>query len=135
MARVYEPGELTVYRAFKYLQEKVLPAEYTIGIYPLAGGRVPGRTWEPDVLITYRGRAGILEIDGPSHKVRRAIDIPRDHVLLDTGIAFVDRVPVEVVSNPKELTYTLRRFLRRLEDTRRLMKNQASLTHIRRSGT
>ncbi len=112
------PGELTVYRALKQIQEKDLPRDYTIGIYPLAGGRVPGRTWEPDVLITYKGRAGILEIDGPSHNVRRAMDLSRDHILYDTGIAFVDRVPVEALNDPAELTATLRRFLRRLGETR-----------------
>jgi hypothetical protein len=112
------PGELTVYRALKQIQEKDLPRDYTIGIYPLAGGRVPGRTWEPDVLISYRGRAGILEIDGPSHNVRRAMDLSRDHILYDTGIAFIDRVPVEALDDPAELTATLRRFLRRLGETR-----------------
>jgi hypothetical protein len=47
-------GERTVYLALKHIQEKTLPKEDTIGIYPLAGGRVPGRTWEPDVLVTYK---------------------------------------------------------------------------------
>ena len=112
------PGELAVYRALKQIQEKDLPPEYTIGIYPLAGGRVPGRTWEPDVLVTYRGRAGILEIDGPAHNARRAMDLSRDHVLLNTGVAFVDRVPVEALNSPSELTAILRRFLRRLGEAR-----------------
>lgn len=35
-------GELTVYRALKLLQES-LPADKTIGIFPLANGRIPGR--------------------------------------------------------------------------------------------
>ncbi len=37
-------GELVVYRALKQIQEKDLPSENTIGIYPLPGGRIPGRT-------------------------------------------------------------------------------------------
>lgn len=110
-------GELTVYRALKKVQEK-LPSEHTIGIYPLAGGRMPGRTWEPDILVTYKGKVGILEVDGPSHNGRRALDLTRDHVLYDTGIAFIDRVPVEALNDPEELTAALERFVRRLGDVR-----------------
>jgi hypothetical protein len=111
-------GELIVYQALKQIQEKDLPPENTIGIYPLAGGRVPGRTWEPDFLITYKGRAGILEVDGPSHNGRRALDQTRDHLLYDAGVAFIDRVPVEALSDPAELISTLKRFLRRLVENR-----------------
>jgi hypothetical protein len=110
-------GEQTVYRALKKIQENDLPAESTIGIYPLAGGRVPGRTWEPDFLVTYKGRAGVLEVDGPHHNARRAMDTTRDHLLRDAGVAFVDRVPVEAVTDPTELNSVLRRFLRRLSET------------------
>jgi hypothetical protein len=111
-------GELTVYRALRQIQENDLLPEETIGIYPLAGGRVPGKTWEPDVLVTYKGRAGVLEVDGPTHNARRAMDLSRDHVLLDAGVAFVDRVPVEALNDPGELHATLRRFLRRLGEAR-----------------
>ncbi|MEZ0112252.1 hypothetical protein ABH920_006271 [Catenulispora sp. EB89] len=108
-------GELAVYRALKRLQDSVLRSEETIGIYPLAGGRVPGRTWEPDVLVTYKGRAGVIEVDGPHHNGRRAMDRTRDHLLMDAGVAFVDRIPVEVLDSPDELTEALQRFLRRLD--------------------
>ncbi|MGI5161970.1 hypothetical protein [Microbispora sp. CA-102843] len=111
-------GELAVYRALKQMQEKDFPAEDTIAIFPLAGGRVPGHTWEPDVLVTYKGRVGVLEIDGPHHNGRRALDNSRDHLLRDAGIAFVDRVTVEALDNPNELYAVLRRFLRRLGDTK-----------------
>ena len=111
-------GERTVYRALRKIQEKEFPREETIGIYPLPRGRVREHTWEPDILVTYKGRAGVLEVDGPSHNGRRALDRTRDHVLLDTGVAFVDRVPVEAIADPAELTATLRRFLRRLGDSR-----------------
>ncbi|MFB7353487.1 hypothetical protein [Streptomyces gardneri] len=110
-------GELRVYRALKHIQESELPAEETISIFPLPYGRVPGHTWEPDLVVTYRGRAGVLEIDGPHHRVRRAVDTSRDHLLRDAGFAFVDRLPVEVVDNPKELMASLMRFLRRLRET------------------
>lgn len=111
-------GERAVYLALKAIQENDLPSEETIGIYPLAGGRVLGRTWEPDVLITYKGRAGVLEVDGPDHNRRRALDQTRDHLLYDTGVAFVDRVPVEALQDSTELNQVLRRFLRRLGEHR-----------------
>ena len=111
-------GELIVYRALKQIQEQDLPREETIGIYPLAGGRIPGRTWEPDVLVTYKGRAGVLEIDGPHHNARRALDTTRDHLLMDAGVGFVDRIPVEALADKAELTAVLRRFLRRLSDVK-----------------
>jgi hypothetical protein len=110
-------GELAVYEALKHLQE-TLPSTKTVGIFPLAGGRIPGHTWEPDVLVTYKNRAGVLEIDGPHHNVRRAMDMTRDHLLHDAGVAFVDRIPVESLSDPKELDAVLRRFLNRLAETR-----------------
>jgi hypothetical protein len=46
------------------------------------------------------------------------MDITRDHLLRDAGIAFVDRVPVEALSDPIELEAVLRRFLKRLAETR-----------------
>lgn len=110
-------GELTVYRALKKIQES-LPGDDTIGIFPLPGGRLPRKTWEPDVLVTYRKRAGVLEIDGPHHNARRAMDTSRDHLWLDAGVAFVDRIPVEVLSDPRELETSIRRFLKRLSETR-----------------
>jgi hypothetical protein len=110
-------GELTVYRALKLLQE-TLPGESTIGIFPLAGGRIPGHTWEPDVLVTYKNRAGVLEIDGPVHNARRAMDITRDHLLRDAGVAFVDRIAVETLADPKELGAALTRFIRRVAEAR-----------------
>jgi hypothetical protein len=110
-------GELTVYRTLKKQQESMPPDE-TIGIFPLPGGRLPGKTWEPDLLVTYKGRAGVIEIDGPHHNARRALDTTRDHMWLDAGVAFVDRILVETLSNPRELEAVLKRFLKRLAETR-----------------
>jgi very-short-patch-repair endonuclease len=84
----------------------------------LAGGRLPGRTWEPDVLVTYRGRAGVLEIDGPHHNRRRAFDTSREHLFRQSGVALVDRVTVEAIVNPDELMTILKRFLKWLAETR-----------------
>ncbi|WBO64935.1 hypothetical protein [Streptomyces camelliae] len=109
-------GERRVYQALKHLQENELAPEETLSIFPLPNGRVLGHTWEPDMIVTYRGRAGVLEIDGPNHRVRRAMDTSRDHLLRDAGIAYVDRIPVEVIDDAQELLTVLKRFLRRLRE-------------------
>lgn len=111
-------GELQVYRALKQIQEQDLPPHDTLSIWPLPAGRLPGRTWEPDMLVIFKGRAGLLEIDGPDHNRRRALDLSRDHLFQDAGVALIDRVPVEALNNPTELIGALRRFLRRLTDPR-----------------
>jgi hypothetical protein len=110
-------GELKVYQALKKIQA-MCPSDDTLGIFPLAGGRLPGKTWEPDVLVTYKKRAGVLEIDGPHHNARRAMDKTRDSLWLDAGAAFVDRIPVEALSDPREFDASLRKFLKRLSETR-----------------
>ncbi|WP_143668422.1 hypothetical protein [Streptomyces sp. f150] len=111
-------GEQRVYRLLKHRQEKILPPEETISIFPLPNGRIAGRTWEPDFLITYKGRAGVLEIDGPHHNARRALDVTREHLMHDSGIAYVDRVPVEALDSRQEIDQVIDRFLRRLADPR-----------------
>ena len=46
------------------------------------------------------------------------MDITRDHVLLDAGVAFVDRIPVEALADSADLVAHLRRFLRRLGEAK-----------------
>jgi hypothetical protein len=111
-------GEQRVYRILKHRQEKVLPREEMIAIFPLPNGRIAGRTWEPDFLVTYKGRAGILEIDGPHHNARRALDVTREHLMHDSGIAYIDRVPVEALEDRAETERVIDRFLRRLAEAR-----------------
>jgi hypothetical protein len=60
-------GELRVYRALKRLQAS-FPEDDTIAISPLPGVRLrAGSTWTPDVMVMGRGRALIIETDGPHH--------------------------------------------------------------------
>lgn len=68
--------------------------------------------------MTYKKRVGVLEIDGPQHNARRAMDMSRDNLWLDTGVAYVDRITVEALANPRELEAFLRKFLKRLAETR-----------------
>jgi hypothetical protein len=112
------PGELRVYRALKRIQEDEYPREKSFTIFPLPRARIPGATREPDFVVTYRGRTGVLEIDGPHHNQRRSHDLSSDHLYRDAGIAWVDRLSVEGTNDPTELDDGLRRFLRRLDESR-----------------
>ncbi|MGV9427851.1 hypothetical protein ACWDO7_26615 [Streptomyces sp. NPDC003656] len=105
--------ELGVYRVLKEMQA-TLPDSDTIGIAPLGGMRVRGRTFEPDLLITYRGHAGVIEIDGPHHKGRAASDHSRDRLLRNAGIKYIDRLHVEEVESLTEVKKFVKDFLLQL---------------------
>ncbi|MFG1686994.1 hypothetical protein ACGFNP_42995 [Nonomuraea sp. NPDC049269] len=106
-------GELKLYRALKQRQQKYDQLE-TIGIFPLPGMHIPGHTFEPDVLVTLKGRAGVIEIDGPHHIKRWAFDKSKDYLLENAGVALISRIGPEDIDNPKELEAFLDRFLRKL---------------------
>ncbi|MEV0483767.1 hypothetical protein AB0I69_24560 [Streptomyces sp. NPDC050508] len=105
--------ELDVYRVLRERQES-LPDDETIGIVPLGGMRVRGWTFEPDLLITYRGYAGVIEIDGPHHKGHAGRDHSRSRLLLNAGVRYVDRLNVEEVSSRAEVEKFVDSFLTRL---------------------
>jgi hypothetical protein len=105
--------ELVVYEALLLVQS-ALPKTESILIVPNCEARARGRTVEPDFLVTYRGRVGGLEVDGPYHRGRAAADSSRDQLLLDSGVVVVNRVVVEDAANPKELRVALEHFLARL---------------------
>lgn len=111
--------ELGVYRVLKKKQAS-LPPNATIGIVPLAGARLPERTLEPDFLITYKGRAGILEVDGPHHagSKKRANDLSRDGQFRAAGVAYIDRLDVRDVDSEKEVEQFVDAFLARMLDHR-----------------
>ncbi|MCR8573095.1 hypothetical protein [Streptomyces sp. Isolate_219] len=91
--------EHKLYRVLKERQAS-LPYNETIGIIPLPGMRVLGYTREPDFLITYKGRAGVIEVDGPHHEgPRRASnDHSRTNLLMNAGVEWVDRIDVRDVT-------------------------------------
>lgn len=105
--------EIIVYRALRARQE-VLPSEATIGILPGAALVTPERTFWPDFVVTYRGRAGGIEVDGPHHHGRAAADRSRENFLTDAGLAWMDRITVEDAVQPVELSAFVERFLTRL---------------------
>ncbi|MEU5859930.1 hypothetical protein ABZ815_02060 [Nonomuraea sp. NPDC047529] len=106
-------GELKLYQALKRRQEKYDKLE-TIGIFPLPGMHIPGHTFEPDVLVTFKGRAGVIEIDGPHHNKRWAFDKSKDELLENAGITLISRISPDAVDRPEELEAFLERFLRKL---------------------
>lgn len=106
-------AELRVYQALRERQAG-LPANETILIAPNAGVRVRGSTISPDFLVTYRGRCGVIEVDGPGHRGKWASDRSRDQLLEDGGVAYVLRVTVEETEEPDTLRALIDRLLGRL---------------------
>jgi hypothetical protein len=105
--------EVLMYRALVRKQD-ALPAEATIGIVPGPAVRVRGRTFWPDFVVTYLGRVGMIEVDGPHHYQRAAADHSRDALFGDSGITYSHRIVVEDTTDPKTLDLHVERFLQRL---------------------
>ena len=108
-----DKGELVLYDAFKARQAS-LPRDQTLTIVPNAAVRVPGRTWEPDFVIVFGGRVGIVEVDGTSHAKKYANDKSRDEILEDSGFALVRRLDVKDAEDPTQAAAFVDRFLRKL---------------------
>jgi len=110
-----DPGELAMYRAFKRAQERhANDPEGTLAIFPNAAVRVNGRTFEVDFSIVFRGRTGVVEVDGTSHSRKFASDRSRDRLLEDAGIARVDHIDIQDAERPEEADKFVERFLARL---------------------
>ncbi|MER5634329.1 hypothetical protein CP967_02535 [Streptomyces nitrosporeus] len=105
--------EHRVYQVLKEHQVR-LPSNETIGIMPLGALRVPGHTFEPDFLITYRGRVGVIEVDGPHHKGRASADRSRDRLFKHAGVREVDRLCVEDSTTKEEVQKFVTDFLKHL---------------------
>jgi hypothetical protein len=63
--------------------------------FPNSGAMSHGAIREPDFLIVYRGKMGVLEVDGMSHEGRAAEDSARDSYFQRHGL-FVKHYPAEV---------------------------------------
>jgi hypothetical protein len=106
--------ELRVYRALRRVQDR-MPIEDTIAIMPLPGVRLrAGHTWSPDFLVAGRGRALVIEVDGPHHRtvLRRADDGNRDLQWRRCGVPVI-RLPVEDLADDSTLDARLGEELRR----------------------
>ncbi|MFI5727100.1 hypothetical protein [Streptomyces cyaneofuscatus] len=97
-------------------RQAAMPDNETIGIMPLGKMRLLGSTREPDFLITYKGRAGVIEVDGPHHEgPRRASnDHSRDNLMLNAGVEWVRRLDVRDVHTKAEVEKFVDNFLARL---------------------
>jgi len=111
--RFRDRAELLVYEGLKRSQAK-LPHTDTIAIAPNASLRVQGHTFEPDFLVAYLGKSGVVEVDGNSHRNRWAADKTKDSLYEDAGIAYISRINVEDTKNPAEVDAFIERFLTRL---------------------
>jgi hypothetical protein len=107
-------AEIVVWNELKSVQA-MLPRTETIGIVPNCVLRVAGHEFSPDFVVTYKGRAGIIEVDGPHHRGRYAADRQKDELELDAGVKYAYRIPVEDVSVPAHLYGHFERFLKRLD--------------------
>ncbi|ADB76076.1 hypothetical protein [Geodermatophilus obscurus] len=110
--------EEKVYRVLREVQASLAERDgETFLIAPLPGVFMPpNHTWHLDFLLTYGGRAGVIEVDGPHHRRegRRAADASRDHLLELAGIRKVGRIVVEDVTKKHEVERFVRDFLKRL---------------------
>lgn len=107
--------EHSLYRVLK-ARQAALPDNETIGIMPLGKMRLLGSTREPDFLITYKGRAGVIEVDGPHHGKpgRASSDHSRDILMIHAGVEWVSRLDVQDVGTKAEVEKFVDNFLARL---------------------
>jgi hypothetical protein len=95
-------------------KQQLLPRGDTILIVPLPSVWTGQHRWEPDFLITYRGRVGVIEIDDPTHFKRYAADKSRDQVLEECGVHLVRRITVEDAEDEEQRKEFIEIFLQRL---------------------
>ncbi|MEE4494717.1 hypothetical protein [Streptomyces sp. BE230] len=107
--------EYGLYQVLK-ARQAALPDNETIGIMPLGKMRLLGSTREPDFLITYKGRAGVIEVDGFHHGKpgRASNDHSRDNLMYNAGVRWVGRLDVQDVNTKAEVEKFVDDFLARL---------------------
>ncbi|GAA4758052.1 hypothetical protein GCM10023328_47370 [Modestobacter marinus] len=105
--------EYRVYAVLKDIQRD-LPAGDTILIAPLPGARARGTTMTPDFLVAYRGRVGVIEVDGPKHDGRFGADAQRDRLVQNAGVRVVAHILVEDLRSRENVEILVRDFLHRL---------------------
>ena len=111
--RFRDGAELTMYRALKEIVVG-FPADRQAMIVPNAAARVSGNTREPDFIIGYLGRIGVVQVDGSTHHKRWAADRSQDRMYEDAGVALVDHIAAEEASDLASAKKFAERFLARL---------------------
>jgi hypothetical protein len=107
-------AEAAVYRELKRVQER-LPETETLTIVPNCACRVLRHTWEPDFVVAYKGRVGVIEVDGASHQGRREADKSKERIYENGGFAYVDRFDVRECENTSAVPVLVARFLSKLQ--------------------
>ena len=110
--RFRDAGEVSLFEALKRCQSS-LPAQRTFTIAPGPSVKVAGHVWEVDFLIVYKGKAGVIEVDGATHHRKYASDRSRDKKLEDCGVLYVDRIDVQDTHSP-EVEAFVERFINKL---------------------
>jgi hypothetical protein len=64
---------------------------------------------------SYKGRSGMIEVDGGSHRGCWSNGKSRDRLFEDAGVAYVDHIDADDVKNDADVDIFIGRFLRRLE--------------------
>ncbi|MFF3326245.1 hypothetical protein [Streptomyces sp. NPDC002889] len=76
--------------------------------------RVVRHIFEPDLLVTYKGRTGVIEIDDPHDKGRRSDDASRERLLRNASIKHIDRIDVRDSTTKAEVEKFVETFLKHL---------------------
>lgn len=105
--------ELKVYQALRRAQDRRPQAE-NLTILALPSARITGNTLEPDFVICFKGRVGIIEVDGPHHSGKRSSDTSRDRLFRYCGVAEVDHFDVADIGKQEPLDRLVEGFLWRL---------------------
>jgi very-short-patch-repair endonuclease len=109
------PEERTVYDELNR-QRRVLSRHDSVGLASQVPVNVLGHTFTLDLVVTSRGRAAVVEVDGAVHTKRWSNDRSRDALLEDAGYAFVARIDVRDVENAEALRVFVERVLYRLRE-------------------
>jgi hypothetical protein len=108
--------ERVVGRALERLRRDYPPARTLIWI-PNPRIRTGTGIVRPDFLIAVGPRWGALEIDGPLHRGKWALDRSKDMRLEDAGAVYVGRIDVAGTNDPQELVEYLRRLVHKIGGT------------------
>lgn len=105
--------ELLMFESLVKKQQE-LPRGDTILIVPLPSVWNGRQRQEPDFLVTYRGRAGVIEVDDPTHHGRYVADKSRDQILEQCGVQLIRRIAVEDAAKESDRDEFINVFLQRL---------------------
>lgn len=105
-------AEVEVYEAFRRAQRDPRFLSPGFAVLPGPVWTMPDGTREPDLVVVYGGRVGIVEVDGGVHAGRRSSDKARERQFDRIGVAFIDRIDAEATRCAAEVDVWVAEFLR-----------------------